>query len=388
MVAVRRLHVITTKSLTLGLLYLIGWAAGCAVCVCAAESKNTGCTAPLWTAVVIGDLGKARNLTSPDLIDSSRAGVTFLDNGRLVVREVVLDTANLSSRQNPASSPFRLRASVFDIGLGKSTASADWGTRPHESSIWPTTGGLLIRSGEVLRLYSSDFTQLKELTLPLSHDIYTVTVSPGGKTILINRHDQHLSSFEVLDGATLEARQQWSEPPPLRRLYSSSDTSIAAADFNQEHILFSRFASRTWRNINGKPTLTCVGLPTLVTDASLVNACKQFSYMSTDGALVFEDTFSKGEALARHVAVARDGSTVAVTLDRTKGSDFWDTGHGIKLVATYILVYDLSVRKRALTVEVDPLPSNNYDFALSPDGSRLAILNDQRVTVCSVPKEK
>lgn len=66
-------------------------------------------------------------------------------------------------------------------------------------------------------------------------------------------------------------------------------------------------------------------------------------YMSTDGALVFEDTFSKGEALARHVAVARDGSTVAVTLDRTKGSDFWDTGHGIKLVATYILVYDLSV---------------------------------------------
>jgi hypothetical protein len=173
----------------------------------------------------------------------------------------------------------------------------------------------------------------------------------------------------------------------LRRLYSSSDASIAAADFNQEHILFSEFGSGRWKAISGRPKLTCIGLPTLVTDNSLVNGCKEFSYMSSDGSLIFQDVFLKGEALVRKIAVSQSAKAVAVSLDRTKGSDFWDTGKGMKLVATYVLVYDLPIKKRALTVEVNPLPKSDYDFALSPDGSRLAILNDRRVTVCSVPKE-
>jgi hypothetical protein len=226
---------------------------------------------------------------------------------------------------------------------------------------------------------------VEELKLPRPEDTYTVTVSASGKTILINRHDEHSSHFEVLDGETLKVRQVWSEAPPLRRLYSSSDSSIAAADFNQEHILFSEFGSARWKVIAGRPELTCIGLPTLVTDSSLLNGCKEFSYLSSDGSLIFQDGFPKGEALVRKIAVAQNGKAVAVSLDRTKGSDFWDTGKGIKLVATYVLVYDLPLRKRSLTVEMNPLPETNYDFALSPDGSRLAILNDRRVTVCSVP---
>ena len=367
--------------------YLICWICLFGSTCAAGESKSRDCANPLWTDEVIGDLSRARNVASPDLIDSNRAGITFLDNERLVVHEVVLNTNDLSSRQSSDSSPFRLRASVLDVGSGKTTASAEWGTRVRESSIQTTSGGALVRTGETLRLYSRDFVQEKELTLPRSEDTYTVTVSASGKTILINSHGEHSSHFEVLDGGTLRVRQEWSEAPPLRRLYSSSDASIAAADFNQEHILFSEFGSGRWNVIGGRPKLTCIGLPTLVTDSSLVNGCKEFSYLSHDGSLIFQDGFPKGEALVRKIAVSQDGKAVAVSLDRTKGSDFWDTGKGIKLVATYVLVYDLPIKKRALTVEVNPLPKSDYDFALSPDGSRLAILNDRRVTVCSVPKE-
>lgn len=48
-------------------------------------------------------------------------------------------------------------------------------------------------------------------------------------------------------------------------------------------------------------------------------------------------------------------------------------------------MYDLLQKKRILFVNIDPLPKNDYDFALSPDGSKLAILNDRNVSVCSVP---
>jgi hypothetical protein len=61
-----------------------------------------------------------------------------------------------------------------------------------------------------------------------------------------------------------------------------------------------------------------------------------------------------------------------------------DTGKGIRLMAMYVIVYDLSLKKRSLNVEVTPLPKNDYDVALSPEGSRLAILNDRRVAVCSI----
>ena len=48
-------------------------------------------------------------------------------------------------------------------------------------------------------------------------------------------------------------------------------------------------------------------------------------------------------------------------------------------------VYDLMLKKRIFTFEAAPLPKNDFDIALSPDGSRLAVLNDRRLTVCSVP---
>ncbi len=97
------------------------------------------------------------------------------------------------------------------------------------------------------------------------------------------------------------------------------------------------------------------------------------------------DGFDKGESLDRKIAIAQNGQAVAVSANRRKGTDFWDTGKGIRLVATRLVVYDLSLKKPVLTVDVAPLPKNDYDFALSPDGSELAILNDRKVSVCSVP---
>jgi hypothetical protein len=135
---------------------------------CVAESIRAGCATPLWAAEVLEDLSGARNLPNPELIDKSRAGITFLDEEKLLVYEVDVNSGRLSSRDNPdVSSPYRLRAWVFDIHSGKVIVSKEWGTRVRGSAIQVTSGGVLVRTGELLRLYSRDFVHLRELALPL-----------------------------------------------------------------------------------------------------------------------------------------------------------------------------------------------------------------------------
>jgi hypothetical protein len=80
------------------------------------------------------------------------------------------------------------------------------------------------------------------------------------------------------------------------------------------------------------------------------------------------------------VAPAQDGQHVAVMIENFR--DFWDTGG--RIISLRAAVYDLSAKKSVMTVSVSP-PKYYYDVALSPDGSKLAILSDDTVSVYSVP---
>ena len=86
--------------------------------------------------------------------------------------------------------------------------------------------------------------------------------------------------------------------------------------------------------------------------------------------------------LALHVD---NGRFVAVSLDTIEVKKHFLAESSQRVTATHIVVYDLILKKQILTVNVNPLPKNDYDFALSPDGSKLAVLNDRKVSVCGVP---
>ena len=359
------------------------------VSICAAaDSGRQNCSPPLWTADVISELSWARKLPSSSLTDSNRTGLTFVDEDTLLIYQIEVDTAELSSRQSPViSSSYKLQMSVFDLVSGRMTASEKLPTWIHASSVQAASGGALVRTGNILRLYSKHLIKMQEAVLPpLGQDESdTIMVSASRNTVLSNRNNGNYSHFDVLDGGNLKLMQSWSEFPPLRRLYSISDTEIAASDFNQEHILIADFATSRWRVIAGKPSLQCVGLPTLVTNTTLVTSCRPFSYLSTEGTIIFQDSFGKNESLEQKAAVAQRGTAVAVSLNRRRGSDFLDTLRALQIVARYVIVYNLALKKRSLTFELKPLPANDLDYALSPDGSKLAILSDRHVTVCAVP---
>ena len=125
----------------------------------ARQQKGPDSETPTWTKDALRDLSRPEKGASR-FLDSNRAGVAFLDEGQLIVYEVDLDTQELSSRASPEiSSPFRLRLSVLDSASGKLIRTHEEGTRAHDSAVFITMGGVLVKTGDLLKLFSSDLTE-------------------------------------------------------------------------------------------------------------------------------------------------------------------------------------------------------------------------------------
>ncbi len=354
-----------------------------------AQPKATDCASPLWSAEILQDLSASRTIASPQLLDNDRAGLTFVGNNRLLAYEVDRDLGQLSSRQSPdISSPFRLRAYVIDSATGKVLFTKEWGTRAHDSSIQAVSGGVLLRTGELLRLYRQDFSEIRRVVLPVHTDRCLTSISSTRETIMVNCFDQqkNVSYFNVFDGSALKLEYSWAKSPPLYHSYSISDTAVVAATQTSDRIFTSSFASGRWKPIGPQFKDSCVGVPTVLKDnVTFARTCAGFIAISENANVNLLYKPEKNERDWRDkVSVSQAGNLLAVSLDRIQGTDFWDTGKGIRLAAEVIHVLDVFANKPAFSIEIAPPPKNDYDFALSPDGFKIAILTDRRVSVCSI----
>jgi hypothetical protein len=185
----------------------------------------------------------------------------------------------------------------------------------------------------------------------------------------------------VLDGSSLKVKYSWTETPPLYRHYSISETKVAL--INKHAIYTARFGTGKWGMLYREPGI-CVDSALMISDSELVNVCKEFSLISTEGHVLSLEPLDEHDS-ADKIEVSKDGRVAALSLSNieTKRHVFSEASQ--RLVSTRVEVFNLSLRKRILTVDVTPLPRSDYDFALSPDGSSLAVLNDRTVSVYLIP---
>lgn len=336
---------------------------------------------------------RLRNPFAAMTIQQDRPGAIFLDDNRLVVYEVD-STGKLSSRAGPdVSSAFQLHASIFSAETGSLESTKDWPTRAHYSGLLTTAGGLLVRTGETLTLLSKDFMKIDKRTLP-DFDRCILSVSATQQTILANclSSKRKISQFDVLDGNTLRLKYSWSESPALYPFYSVTDTGIGDYDESQRALIFSKFASRKWDAV-ARPTGQCTQTSMMViADQWILNECRDVSardrsnltLSSMDGQILMTDQFEKDEKPSDDCAVSQNGRVFALTTNTIRIQQKFLAEPTLARVATTIAVYDFYTKKRILTVNVSPLPDNDFDVALSPSGSKLAVLNDRRVSVYSV----
>jgi hypothetical protein len=126
--------------------------------------------------------------------------------------------------------------------------------------------------------------------------------------------------------------------------------------------------------------------------------CKELTVLTPEGVSYSLpiDRNSGDDALAADCALY-DGSTwtktgvslaspvVAFTLPLLKTKRPFLGEPTVCMVGMQVVGFDLNRRKQVIKLDIRPLPKNDYDFALSPDGSQLAILDDGAVSVYAIP---
>jgi hypothetical protein len=382
------------------------WITGC---IFAAEPTSLA-QSPSWSQEVLRDLSRTSPGLPPSLLDGSRAGVAFLNRDQLMVYAVE-PTGHLSSRSSPEiSSAFQLSLSLLDAKSGEVALTKDLGTRRHGSAVQVTSGGVLVQTGGIVKLYSPDFSRARDLPLVLDpNGAYYTSVSASGRTVAVSHYfrkeQSSISHIDVLDANSLEIRVSWDQDPPLFHLSMSDERFVtehngvvALTEFghpNQNKVVTVYDSLKQGCAAGG------VG-PRMVSNDLMVLRCKHLLLLSAEGVSSLLDSFAGNESASgpltqcgpyfawlsgktAKVAGTSNANFVALSLPAIKIKKHLLTEPSVCLTGLQVAVYDLSRKQRVFTVDVDPLPKNDYDFALSPDGSKLAVLNDRRASVYSVP---
>jgi len=352
-------------------------------------------------------------LWSQDLVPALRrtksgmgrlSGVTFLDDTRLIAYAVDQDLSQLSSRISPeVSSSFRLHAWVVDATSGKVEAHREWGTRRQDSDVEATAGGLLVKTGGIVRLYSPDLAQARELPLELDpNGLYFTSVSITGRSIAVSHYFQAaqrwISHVDVLDANTLRIRYSWNQYPPVFG-FSMADETFQTISLRRVGIAAFEHPGRS-KLLLDEIKERCAADPGggMVSEQSILRReCNEVVLLDAGGSSYSLGPFNgRGSRWAGgnnctpfgtyyRAAVASKGRFVALELPDLKIKKPLLAEWSTCVSGLAIAVYDLALKKRVITVKVDPLPMNDYHFALSPDASKLAILNDRNVSVYSLP---
>jgi len=308
------------------------------------------------------------------------SGVAFENQERLIVYQVE-PTFRLSPRTEANSFQFHAHAFTAASGLGQGEMS--WSTKLRGSSFSPADGGFVVRTGDMVRFLKSDFTEVAELSLPSDADSlhdWVISASADGKVVLLNHSDSRQSELELRDGETFQVLKKWRAIPALRRMtYSISDTGIVTADQSGRYVLYAPFGTDRWQPIGRPLKVGCVK-PFVINPSTVASNGCELKLVALDGRILRDiDIPLKNESFEGKIAAAAKADLFAVTITEGKGGGFSDTD--VRLTGMRVAVYSVSLGRQVASIPVLPLPQTSYDFALSPDGSKVAVLDDSHLSV-------
>jgi hypothetical protein len=223
-----------------------------------------------------------------------------------------------------------------------------------------------------------------------------------GRSIAVSHYFQAaqrwISHVDVLDANTLRIRYSWNQYPPVFG-FSMADETFQTISLRRVGIAAFEHPGRS-KLLLDEIKERCAADPGggMVSEQSILRReCNEVVLLDAGGSSYSLGPFNgRGSRWAGgnnctpfgtyyRAAVASKGRFVALELPDLKIKKPLLAEWSTCVSGLAIAVYDLALKKRVITVKVDPLPMNDYHFALSPDASKLAILNDRNVSVYSLP---
>jgi hypothetical protein len=300
-----------------------------------------------------------------------------------------------------------LRAVLLNTDSRTIVRAVDWEITDRNEYLWRLAEGrVLAHVGNELRVYSADLDV--ERRIPLAGALAFVRTSPNGEVIAVaTRHERHSpelhqklrddtgwepeedvrvsilnKNFEqVAEGATTSSLQ----PPTL--------LNEGQAKLLAQPGLHYRIAMTTWDNKTTTlarfksyctPDLSSIApdlLFLLSCDAD--GAAMHYRTLRADGKMLLHGDDIRGE-LAHDAAGGTDTFAVKVVRAErpiTPGGSFKPS----ELASQEVRVFRASDGKRLMTAHVkDPIASHGT-YALSPDGSHLAVLSESQISFFAVP---
>ena len=299
------------------------------------------------------------------------------------------------------SLPLHLRAVFLDAASGKIKATPDWPVESRAASIVAAHDGKIVtQTGGELILYSPDLKELKRLRLPPMDGSgwgaqfrLSGHPSPTAKRILFTTEAAPTASWIWVDTDSLEALRSWSAANTGRITISDSKivaTACPIGSANCDHRIEVSEPGAGWQELVPVPDRYHPPYAQFVDDDLvflLVHSATGLvaTLVKTDGEQVFNEHISRSCEWGG-IYPSANGRRVLVPSCKLKGHiEALDMGGYDSLER--ILVYDAPFHGQSYALDVKgPKIKDRTLLAISPDGSRLAILNRESVSVFQLPK--
>lgn len=328
-----------------------------------------------------------------------RTSLWFLDNGTILATFITREKTEPSLANRGSSdpnAPLRLRAVFLQAETGKITSTHAWPSESRIAGVVAVNDGQFVtQTGTTLTLYSSDSNELKKLSLPAPpEDVkgWYAHPSPAGRNVLFATGIPMTTSPQPwiwIDTQTLQIVRSWMEVQSGSFGISDNTVAMAACYYWEYHCqpnLEVRGVSTEWKTIAQIEKQPGGGGPHFINNDTLFLSGAPWKLLNTDGKVVLTEADSKGGAPITSAGGQRFVVPSFKVVGRVEALDIG--GHGeLKSIS----VYDAPFHERSYELDVKGPKIRSIsnksvaDLALSPDGSKLAILYEESIYLFQLP---
>ena len=373
---------------------------GCAIDLPETVNDTAGQAA---STIAIGSIGYAPRSHKVIADFDDEESLAWLGQHELLL---TFNPHTLIHRSGPAASgaPVRMiRAVLFDAGNHNVLRAVDWEVPDWRRYIWPLEGGrILVHVGNELRIYGAGLSF--ETSIPLAGPLEFVRIAPNGELMAVatlrERHSKELH-LKLRDSAGDEPEEDVEVQildKGLKAIAQASTTSglMAPTLLNEGQVkllaqpkMRYRLAMTTWENkavtLTRFDSMCKPQLSSLAPDLLFLMTCSvpsgdiEYRVLRADGKLVLRG--KAGPQEVGHEAIGNSQKqTFALKIvhanrELSPGQDF----QGWNLESEKVRIYRASDGKRLSAIHVDQPVSSHSSYALSPDGSQLAVLAESQI---------
>jgi hypothetical protein len=313
--------------------------------------------------------------------------VDFISENEVLIYTVCrIDRIALSRRDRfQASDPYHVKAVIVNLATSTVERRFDWPTHGRWSGLCVThAGDLLLHRDNILELLSSDGRVLGHVEIQKT--------SPDDSTFVWTSHTDDIiavsqgpisptrsagTNAAILNSRNLRMLHQWRDNADVWSLAASSRVAVRSA-LSNKLLVMRTLPAGLWKTIRTEATRS-IANPVFINDV-------EFAAPVHDAVLLYDVSDQREETLPCHsplrVVVSRDATTLGALC--VKFADRGPDSGRPKITGAEADLYQLPSRRQVTSIPFLPLPSFGFDVGISPDGSKLAMVDHESVSVFEI----